>query len=176
MSGHNKWSKIKVKKGASDAKRSALFSKLTQQITQESKKCGGDPQSPGLRSVIDDAKSKNMPTDNIQRAVARGVGDPKEVLNEVLYEGFAPGGTGLLIQVSTDNKNRSVAAVRHTLKTHGGSLDGSSLWCFQKGEDGYIPTTTVPLDKEGEEKLSTLISALEEIEEVEKIFHNGVST
>jgi len=140
MSGHSKWSTIKRKKGAADAKRGALFTKLGRELTIAARQGGGDPDSNfRLRLVIDKCRQANMPKDNIQRAIKRGTGELKgEALEEFLYEGYGPKGCALLISVMTDNRNRAVADVRRALTRSGGSLGetGCVSWLFDR--KGYI--------------------------------------
>ncbi len=135
MSGHSKWSTIKRQKGAADAKRGALFTKLSREIIIAAKAGGPDPtMNFKLRLAIQRAKAGNMPNDNIDRAVARATGGgPDDRLEEVTYEGYGPGGTAVLIQVTTDNKNRTVAEIRHCFTRAGGNLGetGSVAWQFE---------------------------------------------
>lgn len=139
MSGHSKWSSIKHKKAAADSKRGAQFTKLARAITIAARDGGGDPEANAtLAHAIQKAKDASMPKDNIERAVARGTGEDKDAaaLEEVLYEGYGPGGIALLIHCLTDNRNRTGSDVRHILTSHGGSLGepGSVAWNFeQKG-------------------------------------------
>ena len=136
MSGHSKWSTIKRKKGVADAKRGKIFTKLIREIATTARIGGGDPESnPRLRLVIDKAKSANMPKDNIQRAVQKGIGGGEgEAYEEIVYEGYGPGGTAILIEALTDNKNRTVSDVRHALTKNGGNLGASGCvaYLFQK--------------------------------------------
>lgn len=136
MSGHSKWATIKRKKGAADAKRGKVFSKLIKEITVAARLGGGDPSgNPRLRSAIDAAKAQNMPGDNINRAIKRGTGELEGVnYEETTYEAYGPGGAALLIQILTDNKNRTVAEIRHLLTKGGGNMgeSGSVAWIFQK--------------------------------------------
>jgi YebC/PmpR family DNA-binding regulatory protein len=115
MAGHSKWAQIKRKKAVTDAKRGALFTKLIKEITVAARQGGGDPDgNPRLRTAIDTAKAANMPNDNIERAVKKGTGELEGVsYEEATYEGYGPGGAAILVQVTTDNLNRTVAAVRH---------------------------------------------------------------
>ena len=140
MSGHSKWSTIKHKKAATDAKRGRLFTRLAREITIAAREGGGDIDiNFGLRLAVDKAKSSNMPKDNIERAIKRGTGELKgEELSEVVYEGYAPNGVALLVQVLTDNKNRTVADVRRILTRQGGTLAeaGAVAWQFER--KGYI--------------------------------------
>ncbi|HOJ34541.1 MAG TPA: YebC/PmpR family DNA-binding transcriptional regulator [Candidatus Hydrogenedentes bacterium] len=135
MSGHSKWSTIKRKKGAADAKRGQIFSKLAKEITVAAKIGGGDPESNArLRTVLMAARAQNMPKENIDRAIKRGTGElPGVTYEEVRYEGYGPGGVALIIDVLTDNKNRTVSEIRHLLSKNGGSLaeTGAVKWNFE---------------------------------------------
>jgi YebC/PmpR family DNA-binding regulatory protein len=136
MSGHSKWSTIKRKKGAADAKRGQLFTKLTREITVSAKEGGGDPESNfRLRLAVQRARAENMPVDNIQRAIARGSGTGSDGANyeEITYEGYGPNGVAMMVQSLTDNRNRTVAEVRSIFTKMGGSLGeaGSVAWMFE---------------------------------------------
>ena len=134
MSGHSKWSKIKRKKGSADAARGRVFTKLIKEITIAAKQ-GGDPKgNPRLRTAIDEAKAMNMPNDNIIRAIKRGTGELEgQSLEEVTYEAYGPCGVAILIDVVTDNRNRTTGEIRHVLSRHNGTLgnQGSVAWQFQ---------------------------------------------
>ncbi len=239
MSGHSKWSTIKHKKGAADAKRGQLFTKLAREIMVAAR--GGDPNPEmnfRLRLAIDNAKSLNMPKENIDRAVARGsgVGGDSAVLEEISYEAYGPGGAGIIVQAMTDNKNRTAAEVRAQITRAGGNLAGAGAvsWNFEsKGlitvevdegdpddvaleivdagaedvevdgstvqvtapyedfaqvktsvealsgirvESGVlalVPTTLVPLDDKGAMQTLRLLDALEELDDVSKVYSNG---
>ena len=136
MSGHSKWSSIKHRKAAVDAKRGKLFSKLIKEITVAARIGGADTQvNPRLRSAILTAKSKNVPNDTIEKAILRGTGELDGVdYEEILYEGYGPGGVAIMIDVLTDNRNRAIADVRHILSKHGGSMGerGCVSWLFDK--------------------------------------------
>lgn len=140
MSGHSKWSTIKHKKAAADAKRGKLFTRLTKEITIAAREKGGDPEfNPRLRLAIDNAKEANMPKDNIERAIKRGTGELEGAeLHEIVYEGYAPHGVGLILEIITDNRNRAVAELRHVLSKSGGSMAdaGSVAWQFKR--KGYV--------------------------------------
>ncbi len=150
MSGHSKWSTIKHKKAAADAKRGKLFTQLTKELTIAARE-GGDPEfNARLRLAIDKAKENNMPKDNIERAIKRGTGELEgQELQEIMYEGYAPHGVGLLIEVVTDNRNRAVAELRHALSRNGGSMAeaGSVAWQFER--KGYL-TLKEPVADEDE--------------------------
>ena len=136
MSGHNKWSTIKHKKGRADAKRGKLFTKLIREITVSAREAGGDEDAnPRLRAAIAAAKSANMPADNIKRAIQRGTGEiPGVIYEEVQYEGYGPGGAAVLLQTLTDNRNRTTPEVRHIFTKAGGNLgeNGCVSWLFTR--------------------------------------------
>jgi len=136
MAGHSKWKQIKHKKAAADAKRGAKFTKLITEITIAARQGGGDPAgNPRLRTAIDTAKAANMPNDNIDRAVKKGTGELEGVhYEEATYEGFGPGGAAIIVQVTTDNLNRTVADIRHIFSRNGGNLGGPNAvaWMFEK--------------------------------------------
>ena len=236
MAGHSKWSQIKRKKAVLDAKRGAKFTKLIREITVSAQAGGGDPDgNPRLRTAIDAAKAQNMPQDNIDRAIKKGTGELEGVnYEEATYEGYGPGGAAILLEVTTDNLNRSVAEIRHIFSKRGGNLGapGSVAWMFERrgqiyvdagkyGEDttleaaleagaedmssdgdqhvistdptslhdvarklraagvdydeaeiAMIPTSTVTVEGADAEKLLKLVEALEENDDVSKVFSN----
>ncbi|MCJ7529834.1 MAG: YebC/PmpR family DNA-binding transcriptional regulator [Anaerolineales bacterium] len=151
MSGHSKWSTIKRKKGANDAKRGQIFTRLGREIMLAARDGGEDPESNfRLRLAIDRARAQNMPKDNIERAIKRGAGGKEGVdLVEVMYEGYGPNGVALIIECVTDNRNRTVAEIRHILTRHGGNLGegGSVAWQFNRVAVFTIPTMSVDQDK-----------------------------
>src|SRR4030042_5104332 len=136
MAGHSKWSTIKHKKGAADARRGKIFTKLIKEVTVAARMGGGDPNgNPRLRSAILAAKAENMPRENIDRAIKKGTGELEGVNYEELnYEGYGPGGVAMMLEVLTDNKNRTVADVRHVFSKHNGNLGetGCVSWMFEK--------------------------------------------
>jgi len=136
MSGHSKWSTIKRAKGAADAKRAAIFTKIARAITVAAKEKGGDPTTNfGLRLAIEKAKSANMPKDNIERAIKKGTGEiESEIIEEIIYEGFGPEQVAIVIKVLTDNRNRAAQGIKHIFTKQGGSLGGpnSVMWQFDK--------------------------------------------
>lgn len=150
MSGHSKWSSIKHKKGATDAKRGKIFTKLIKEITVVARMGGGDPDAnPRLRTAIAAAKSENMPKDNIERAIKKGTGELEGVnYEESTYEGYGPGGAAVFIESVTDNKNRAVADIRHIFSKHGGNLgeNGCVAWMFDK--KGYIAIEKKVVDED----------------------------
>jgi YebC/PmpR family DNA-binding regulatory protein len=158
MSGHNKWSSIKHKKGAADAKRGKVFTKLGKEIVIAARMGGSDLESnPRLRTAVQAARSQNMPKDNIERAIKRGTGEIEGVVyEEITYEGYGHGGVAILIDCTTDNKNRTVAEVRHTLGKYGGSMaeSGSVSWNFEQKGFFLIPA-------EGKDEDEFMMEALE---------------
>lgn len=156
MSGHSKWSTIKRKKGVADAKRGKIFTKLIKEITISAKEGGGDPgANPRLRLAIDNAKAANMPADNIERAIKKATGELEGVTyHELMYEGYGPGGVAMLIEVATDNKNRSVAEVRHLFSKYNGSMgeNGSVAWMFNR--KGII---TLPVQNKSEDEIMDIV-------------------
>jgi YebC/PmpR family DNA-binding regulatory protein len=149
MSGHSKWATIKHKKGALDAKRGKIFTRLIREIAMAAKS-GGDPdKNPRLRKAILDAKAENMPADNIKRAIQRGTGElPGATYEEFNLEGYGPGGVAVLVDLSTDNRNRTVSEIRHTFSKHGGNLGeaGSVSWMFHKKGDIVVPKSAAKED------------------------------
>jgi YebC/PmpR family DNA-binding regulatory protein len=152
MSGHSKWHTIKHKKGAADAKRGKIFTRIIKELTVAARNGGGDPaMNPRLRTIIAEAKANNMPRENIERAIRRGTGEePGVSYEEITYEGYGPGGAALLIQSLTDNKNRTVGEIRHLLSKYNGNLaaENSVAWMFtRKGQ------VVVEKEKADEDKL-----------------------
>jgi YebC/PmpR family DNA-binding regulatory protein len=159
MSGHSKWSTIKRKKGAIDARRGKIFTKIIKEITLAARLGGGDPEANArLRQAILAAKDENMPKDNIERAIKKGTGTGADAVafEEVTYEGYGPGGAAVLVEVMTDNKNRTVAEVRHIFSKHGGNLgeNGCVAWIFEK-------KGTIVLDKKSVNEDELMELALE---------------
>jgi len=155
MSGHNKWSTIKHKKGANDAKRGKLFTKLIREIEVAARIGGGDINSnPRLRAIISKARAANMPKDNIDKAIKKGTGEIQgETYEEIYYEGYGPAGVAIMIKTLTDNKNRTASAVRTTLSKYGGNLgeNGCVGWMFK-----YKGVITIEKDKYNEDQIANL--------------------
>jgi YebC/PmpR family DNA-binding regulatory protein len=143
MSGHSKWATIKHKKAATDAKRGRIFTRLIKEITIAARSGGGDPNAnPRLRTALAAAKAENMPQDNIKRAVQRGTGElPGLTIEEYTYEGYGPGGVAVLVEVATDNKNRTVSEIRHLFSKNGGNMGeaGSVAWIFSRKGSIVLP-------------------------------------
>ncbi len=182
MSGHNKWSKIKRQKGASDAAKSKIFSKMAKLISTASKLSKGDVNSPALRAAIEKAQEFNMPKDNIERAVKKGAGSEAEQLDAITYEAYGPGGSALIIEALTTNRNKAAQEVKHILATHGFELatPGSALWAFVKTNDpstslgaSWTPAMTVPLSPDDANILEKLIEDLENNDEVQDVYTNA---
>ena len=156
MSGHSKWATTKRKKGALDAKRGKIFTKLIKEITIAAREGGGDPAgNPRLRLAVDNAKAANMPADNIERAIKKATGELEgTTISELTYEGYGPGGIAVLVEVATDNKNRTVAEVRHIFSKHGGNMgeSGSVAWMFEK--KGII---TLPKQGKSEDEIMEIV-------------------
>ncbi len=171
MSGHSKWATIKRAKGAADAKRGKLFSVLSKDLTLAARDGGGDPVfNPRLRTCIAKAKAANMPSDNIDRAIKKGTGElPGVTYEEIVYEGYAPGGVGLIVEVTTDNKNRSASEVRSIMSKHGGNLAGVGAVAFNFERKGQF---IIAADAISEEDLMDLAleAGADEIENADDHF------
>jgi YebC/PmpR family DNA-binding regulatory protein len=156
MSGHSKWATIKHKKGALDAKRGKIFTRLIKEITMAARQGGGDPDgNPRLRSAIAAGKAENMPQDNIKRAIQRGTGElPGALYEEITFEGYGPHGVALIIEVTTDNRNRAVSEIRHTLAKNGGNLGETNSVRFMFSKKGVI---SVPKSAADEDKLMAIV-------------------
>jgi YebC/PmpR family DNA-binding regulatory protein len=156
MSGHSKWASIKHKKGALDAKRGKIFTRLIKELTVAARAGGGDPDmNPRLRTIIADAKSENMPAENIKRAIRRGTGEePGVSYEEAQYEAYGPGGAAVIIDVLTDNKNRTVGELRHMLEKGGGNLAATNAVAWMFAKKGYI---VIEKSKADEEKLMAAV-------------------
>ncbi len=172
MSGHNKWTQIKNKKAATDAKKSKTFSMLAKILTVESRQAKGDRNLPNLRTAIERAKAANMPNDNIDRAIAKGTGAGQGELEEVIYEAYGPGGVAMVIEGITDNKNRTTPEIKHLLSEHGITLggQGSATWAFNKTAEGWQAKTEIELNETDENKLTDLLDALDDHDDIKNIF------
>jgi YebC/PmpR family DNA-binding regulatory protein len=150
MSGHSKWATIKHKKAAVDARRGKVFTKLIRELTSAARMGGGDLDSnPRLRTAVAAAKTANMPSDTIQRAIKKGTGElPGEVYEEIIYEGYGAGGVAILVDVLTDNKNRTVAEIRHLFAKHGGNLGESGCVAWMFARKGVITLNTNQIDED----------------------------
>lgn len=175
MSGHNKWSKIKHKKAASDAKKSNIYSKLVKLIQVESKAANGNVDSPGLRAAIEKAKAENMPKENIERAIKKGASNDSAAMEVVTYEAYGPGGCALIIEGLTDNKNRTAQEVKHALTKNGLQLaaPGSASWAFTKTAEGWEAQTTTQISPEDGEKLEKVLEQLDDLDDVQDVYTNA---
>jgi YebC/PmpR family DNA-binding regulatory protein len=156
MSGHSKWSTIKHKKGAADAKRGKIFTRILKEMTVAARLGGGDPNgNPRLRAAVAEAKANNMPKDNIERAIKRGTGELEgATYEEVTYEGYGPGGVAIIVEALTDNTNRTTPEIRHMFEKHGGNLGTPGSVKFQFEKKGYF---AVEKSAVGEDKLMEIV-------------------
>lgn len=192
MSGHSKWSSIKHKKAAVDAKRGKVFTKIVRELTVAAKIGGGDPDAnPRLRLVVDKAKSVNMPHDNMKKAIQKGTGElPGISYDEIIYEGYGPAGVAVYMETLTDNRNRTVGELRNILSKHNGSLgeSGSVAWIFEKsgyilvdkkttGEDDLmgiaLDAGATDMKNEPEEESYEIITAPEDFENVKRVLEEA---
>lgn len=176
MSGHNKWSQIKEKKGKEDAKKSKAFSMMAKTLAVEAKKAKGDKNAPNVRAAVERAKAINMPNDNIERAIAKGSGADAGAMEEVVYEAYGPGGVAFLIEGITDNKNRTTQEVKHIFSKNGGNLgaQGSVLWAFTKTAEGaWQAQNPVPLSDSDRPAFERIVDELEDHEDIKNIYTNA---
>lgn len=182
MSGHSKWSQIKHQKGITDKKRGQLFSKLGAAITAAAKTESNPQFNPRLRSAIDKAREFQMPNENIERAIKKAA-DKSAVLEELIFECYGPGGSAVLIEAITDNRNRTVAEVKKILHDHEGKWaeSGSVRWAFEQkietsGERTWTAKFPQAISEDGQKKLSRLLEALEDHDDIQDIFTNTPSS
>lgn len=176
MAGHNKWSKIKRQKEKTDAQKSKMFSKMAALISTASRQAKGDTSSPILRAAIDKAREFNMPLENIERAVQKGMGAGAEALESITYEAYGPGGTALVIEALTSNRNKAAQEIKHILSKHGFELaqPGSATWAFTKNESReWVANVETPISPEDEQVLEALINDLEDNDEVQDVYTNA---
>jgi YebC/PmpR family DNA-binding regulatory protein len=175
MSGHNKWSKIKRQKEKTDADKSKIFSKMARAIATASRQVKGDATSPILRAAIDKAREYNMPADNIDRAVKKGSGEGGEAFEAITYEAYGPGGTALVIDALTSNRNKAAQEVKFILSKNGFELatQGSALWAFKKENGEWLANSEIPVSEEDSKILEALINELEENDEVQAVYTNA---
>lgn len=175
MSGHSKWSTIKHKKAANDAKKGKVFTKLAKLITVAVKSSGiGDPASnPSLRLLVEKARQENMPSDNVRRAIDRGLGKGESaILEEIVYEGYGPMGVGVMVKVVTDNRNRTGSEIRTIFDKNGGSLAGPGAVSYMKNLD---PIPMVTLEGEDLDKVLALLELLDDNDDVVDVWSNLTS-
>jgi YebC/PmpR family DNA-binding regulatory protein len=173
MAGHSKWAKLKHTKGKTDAQKAKLFSKHVRIIGVELRKAKNDKNAAGVRNAVERALADNMPKDNIERALNKSDGVE---LEQVTYEAYGPGGTAMVIEAMTDNRNRTVQELKHLLSLHGGSLanQGAAMWAFTKNAGGGLePMAPIELGEEDNQKVADLMEALEEHDDVNTIYTNA---
>ena len=183
MSGHSKWAQIKYKKGATDAKRGKIFSKLSRMITLAAANppAGGGPDpktNSRLTTTIEEARKANMPSDNIERAIKKASAKESAELKEVIYEAYGPGGSAIIITAITDNSNRTTNEIKHLLLEHGAKLgvEGSALWAFDRrspSEGGFIAKFPQTLSETDTKKFDALLSALDDHDDVQEVYSNA---
>ena len=177
MAGHFKWAQMKHKKAATDAAKSREFSRFSRLITLEAKRSGGNLSAPSLLSAIERAKGVNMPKDNIERAVQKGISKDAGELDQVAYEFYGPGGVAVIVLAVTDNKNRTTQEIKHLLTKNGYELGtpGSASWAFTKLPDGRYTPNDPKMEVTGadEEKISEILSVLDEHDDVQEVFTNA---
>lgn len=173
MSGHSKWAQIKRQKGATDAKKSKIFSKHARLISNESKKSNG-VMNAQLTSAVENAKRDNVPKDVIERAIKKGKDSQGENLESVTYESYGPGGSAIIIEALTGNRNKAAQEIKHILSKNGFELasQGSASWAFKKENMEWVASTTIPLSDDDLIVLEKLVDELEDNEEVQQVFTN----
>ncbi|WP_182200474.1 YebC/PmpR family DNA-binding transcriptional regulator [Paraliobacillus salinarum] len=173
MAGHSKWKNIQRRKNAQDAKKGKVFMKMAKELYVAAKEGGGDPEmNPSLRLAIDKAKASNMPNDNIERAIKKATGDLDGAnYEEVVYEGYGPGGAAVMVELLTDNKNRAAADVRHSFSKHGGNLGENGCVAFMFDRKGYIVVERSTTSADEDDMMLLAIEAgAEEMETTEQVF------
>lgn len=177
MAGHNKWTQIKRQKGKTDAQKSKVFTKYARLLTVEAKKVGGNVNSTSLKAIIERARGENMPNESIDRAIKKAT-ETSAAMEAITYESYGPGGCAIIIETLTDNRNKASQEVRHILSKNGFELAaiGSATWAFEKTNDGgpgWTPKTTVPLSEDDLKTLDTLVSELEDNDDVQNVYTNA---
>lgn len=173
MSGHNKWSQIKNKKAKTDGVKSKLYSKYSKLISAEARVVKGDKNSPSLRAIIERARAEDVTSEVIERALKKG-SEPGAAMESIIYETYGPGGSAIMIEALTTNKNKAAQEVKHILSENGYSLaaPGSAAWAFAREGAGWKANMTVDLSDDDLESLGKLVDALEESEEVQEVYTN----
>lgn len=177
MSGHSKWSQIKRQKGATDARKSQIFSKLARMISLASRKGEIPDMNPDLRVAINKAKEANMPSDNIERAIKKGAGKLEGAqLEKLRMEGYGPAGTAIIIEAITDNKNRTVAEIKHLLSRHNTKLaePGSVIWAFEYKDDKWTPKHTIEMSEQDALALDKLLEELDSHDDINELYTNAL--
>lgn len=175
MAGHNKYSKIKHIKAKTDAQKSKIFGKMVRLITVEAKKAGGNVSSPGLKAAIERARAENVPNDTIDRAIKKASTDNSAAMENITYESYGPGGSALIIEALTENRNKTAQEMKFILSKHNCELAaiGSATWAFTKTHEGWVPQTTIPISEDDGKKLEALIEELENNDDVQDVFTNA---
>lgn len=180
MAGHNKWSQIKRQKGKSDAQKSKVFTKFARLLTVEAKKAGGNRNAPGVKAVMERARAENMPNENIDRAIKKAT-EQGVAMEAITYEAYGPGGSALVIEALTENRNKAAQEVKHILSDNGFELAGigAATWAFEKvtaspeHAGGWHAKTTIPLGEEDLALLDKLVTQLEDNDEVQNVYTNA---
>ena len=176
MSGHNKWKQIKHQKGATDAQKSKIFTKIVRLLSVEAKKAKGNMASAGLQNAIAKAREANMPTDTMERAIKKASMDNSAEMVAVTYEAYGPGGCAIIIEALTDNKNRTAPEIKHILSNHNLALAGmgAAAWAFERQKDGkWIPKTMAPLEDADADALGKVVEDLENNDDVQDVYTNA---
>ena len=177
MSGHSKWAQIKHQKAQVDAKKGKTFSKITRMISLAAREKGPNPDmNISLRGAIEKAREVNMPKENIERAVKKGVGADSPNMQSIIYEGYGPSGVAIIVEILTENRNKASAEIKHILSKHGGNLGapGSASWAFKKIDSEWIPNEPLEISDESVQSLSALIDELEDNDDVQDVFTNAI--
>lgn len=174
MAGHNKWKQIKHKKAATDAVKSKVFSKHARFIALESKRAGGAMNAPSLKAAIERARKDNMPSENIDRAVKKGIGGEAGAIESITYEAYGPGGAAMMIDTITDSRNRTAAELKHLMSEQGLALaePGAASWAFAKEGMEWKAKTTMALSPEDMDKLSLVVETLLDHNDVQDVYTN----
>lgn len=176
MSGHSKWSKTKHIKAVADVKKGKIFSKMARMISVAAKEKGGDPETnPKLRLAIEQARAVNMPKDNIERAIKRGTGEIEGAkIESAIYEAYGPGGVAIIIEIITDNKNRTLSEIKHILSAHQAKLAqaGSVKYLFEQKNSDWIPKYPMSTNAKTKAQIEKLFEALDEQDDVQEIYSN----
>lgn len=175
MSGHNKFSQIKRQKEKTDAVKSKVFGKFAKLIADEARKAGANKDAPGLKAAIERARAVNMPNESIDRAIKKATAADAAVMEAVTYEAYGPGGSALIIEALTTNRNKAAQEVKAILARHGFSLAGmgAAQWAFSKNSTGWVPTTTTALEDDDISLLEKLVEELESNDDVQEVFTNA---
>jgi len=176
MSGHNKWKQIKHQKGATDAQKSKIFTKIVRLLSVEAKKAKGNMAAAGLQNAIAKAREANMPNDTMERAIKKATTDNSAEMESITYEAYGPGGCAMIIEALTDNRNRTAPEIKHILSNHNLALAGmgAAAWAFERQKDGtWIPKTMAPLEDADADALGKVVEDLENNDDVQEVYTNA---